>query len=212
MDANKKKRILKSYSSAIPSDLLATKTKAEAFIATPPDGTKPEDIQDAKDVLEVVNELIAAPLKSEFPVAEQQKPQQPQQQQQQQQSQDEKLPPGNTQLAADRIAQLESELSLERARVRELEAKEKQRTADEVLIGEKMSMGLNRDQAVGVIRRQREHDLAKAKRREERLPNLIEAINSSQNIRDARQQARSLYPDLDGSEFNAAVKAARENK
>ena len=48
-----------------------------------------------------------------------------------------------------------------KARVAELEAAKKQAEADEIIIGEKMSKGLRREQAMAVIKRQRDFDAKK---------------------------------------------------
>ncbi len=59
-----------------------------------------------------------------------------------------------------------SDLAAENAslkdRIAEFEAVKKQAADDEVIIGEKMARGLRREQAIAVIRRQRDFDTARS--------------------------------------------------
>jgi hypothetical protein len=59
-------------------------------------------------------------------------------------------------------ADLAAENATLKARLAEFEAAKKQADADEILIAEKMTKGLRREQAVAVIKRQREFDARKA--------------------------------------------------
>jgi len=90
---------------------------------------------------------------------------------------------------------------------RELEA------ADEVVISDKMRVGLTREQAINVIRRQREHDEKLVKDQAERQPQIIEIISRMpHDLRQARKFARDLFPFLDGAEFHAAVAVFQKSK
>jgi predicted DNA-binding WGR domain protein len=55
-------------------------------------------------------------------------------------------------------ADLAAENAALKAKVAQFEAVKKQADADEILIAEKMSKGLRREQAAAVLRRQREFD------------------------------------------------------
>jgi hypothetical protein len=57
--------------------------------------------------------------------------------------------------------ELAAENAALRARIAGLEAAEKQAAADELLIREKMSKGLRREQARAVLQRQRDYDARK---------------------------------------------------
>ena len=58
------------------------------------------------------------------------------------------------------IDRLTVELTAANQLIAEYQAQQKQASADEIEIRSKMILGLTRDQAYGVIKRQREHDLA----------------------------------------------------
>jgi len=71
-------------------------------------------------------------------------------------------------------------------------ARRAQQEADEVKIAEKVAKGLTRDQAIGVIKRQREHDEQAAQASAARLPRLLEIIRSHNgNMRAARKELRT---------------------
>ena len=59
-------------------------------------------------------------------------------------------------------AQLATENTALKARIKELEAVQQQKAEDEKVIGEKMARGLSRQQAITVIERQRKFDADKA--------------------------------------------------
>ena len=56
---------------------------------------------------------------------------------------------------------LAAENAILKARIAQFEAVKKQAEADEVIIGEKMARGLRREQAIAVIKRQRDYDAAR---------------------------------------------------
>ena len=56
---------------------------------------------------------------------------------------------------------LAAENAVLKAKITEFQAAQKQADADEILINEKMSRGLRREQAAAVIKRQREFDARK---------------------------------------------------
>ncbi len=56
---------------------------------------------------------------------------------------------------------LAAENAILKARIAQFEAVKKQAEADEVIIGEKMARGLRREQAIAVIKRQREFEAAR---------------------------------------------------
>jgi len=58
-------------------------------------------------------------------------------------------------------ADLAAENATLKARIAQFEAAKKQADADEILIAEKMAMGLRREQAAAVLKRQREFDARK---------------------------------------------------
>jgi hypothetical protein len=58
-------------------------------------------------------------------------------------------------------ADLAAENALLKAQVAEFQAARKQADADEILIAEKMTKGLRREQAAAVLKRQREFDARK---------------------------------------------------
>jgi hypothetical protein len=58
------------------------------------------------------------------------------------------------------IDRLTVELTAANQLIAEYQAQQKQASADEIEIRSKMILGLTREQAFGVIKRQREHDLA----------------------------------------------------
>lgn len=115
-------------------------------------------------------------------------------------------PAGKPQSKDDRIAQLESENTLLKEQVAADRAADAARAAEEKEIAKKVGVGLTRDQAIAVIRRQREHDAALAAKQAKRLPRLKEIIaNSKGDITAARRAARIEFPDLDGGEFAKAL-------
>jgi hypothetical protein len=61
---------------------------------------------------------------------------------------------------AETIARLTAENARLNALIAGFEADTAQRAADELLIAQKTALGLTRDQAIAVIKRQREHDEA----------------------------------------------------
>ena len=63
---------------------------------------------------------------------------------------------------AQTIERLTAELAAANATIESFKAQAAQASADEVVIREKMSHGLTRDQALSVIHRQRAHDKAEA--------------------------------------------------
>lgn len=106
------------------------------------------------------------------------------------------------------LEKLEKENADLRQRLATSAAADVQRAADEKLIGEKTSKGLTRDQAIAVIKRQKEHDAALAEKRAGRLPRLKEIIGQyKNNPTEARKQARIEFMDLDGSEWKAALES-----
>ncbi|HSY20264.1 MAG TPA: hypothetical protein VK815_18105 [Candidatus Acidoferrales bacterium] len=121
-------------------------------------------------------------------------------------------------LAADATeADIAAAAAAAKDHITKTEAERAQQEADEAVIAKKMSVGLTREQAVNVIRRQREHDAELKRGQDERRPRLLEIIGgcrafSLEELKQARKQARDLYPFLDSSEFTQAldeVKAAR---
>ena len=69
---------------------------------------------------------------------------------------------GATETPAQTIARLTAELKIATDKIVSYEKADAQRTADEKVIAQKMSLGLSRDQAIAVIKRQKDHDTAKA--------------------------------------------------
>ncbi|MGA2243810.1 MAG: hypothetical protein ABSH48_02330 [Verrucomicrobiota bacterium] len=60
--------------------------------------------------------------------------------------------------AAQTIARLTDELAAANKTIESFKTQAAQASADEIIIREKMSHGLTRDQALAVIKRQRQHD------------------------------------------------------
>lgn len=93
-------------------------------------------------------------------------------------------------------------------------ARRSQEEADETIIAQKKSTGLTREQAIGVTKRQREHDEELARQRAQRKPRLLEIIKTyGKDLREARKIARDELSLHEGSEWNDAVaelKAAGE--
>ena len=114
--------------------------------------------------------------------------------------------------AEQTIARLTAENEKLSTRVAADEAADAQRVADELAITAKTKLGLSRDQAIAVIKRQRDHDQALAEVRAARLPAIKAIINSSKDELSARRAARIQFPDMDGGEWTAAVKAAGGRK
>jgi hypothetical protein len=91
-------------------------------------------------------------------------------------------------MPADTIARLTAENRRLNALITGFEADTAQRAADELLIAQKTALGLTRDQAIAVIKRQREHDEAeKRKAAEPRLGNREKAETRSKTP-DAQTQ------------------------
>ena len=67
----------------------------------------------------------------------------------------------DTPSAVSDLASLQAENAALKEQIAGFEAANKQRAADERVIAEKMSHGLTRDQAIAVIKRQREFDAKK---------------------------------------------------
>ena len=63
-------------------------------------------------------------------------------------------------IAQQTIARLTAELAAANQQIAAFKAQQAQTSADEVVIREKISRGLTRDQALNVIKRQRAHDQA----------------------------------------------------
>jgi hypothetical protein len=70
---------------------------------------------------------------------------------------------GGAQTPAPTVEGLQAENAQLRARIVELEGQQKENAEVEKVVREKMGIGLSREQALAVIRRQKEHDAAKAK-------------------------------------------------
>lgn len=88
-----------------------------------------------------------------------------------------------------------------------------QQAAEEVLIAAKTEAGLTRDQAVAVIKRQREHDARLKSDQDARRPRLLEIIKASApDLRLARALIREEFQFMDGMEFQAAVTAFAESE
>ena len=110
------------------------------------------------------------------------------------------------------IKRLQAENKALTERVNADEQADAQRAADELAITHKTKLGLSRDQAIAVIKRQREHDQALEEKRAARLPAIKAIIASSKDELSARRAARIQYPDMDGGEWAAALKAASGRK
>jgi hypothetical protein len=108
--------------------------------------------------------------------------------------------PPKPETPAQKIERLEAEI----AGYKKADA---ERSAEEKLIADKVGKGLTREQAIAVIQRQKDHDQALAEKKAARLPRLNEIIKSNPNRAAARKAARAEFPDMDGSEFNEALKA-----
>jgi hypothetical protein len=90
-------------------------------------------------------------------------------------------------------------------------ARRDQEEADEARIAEKMNAGISREQAVSVIKRQREHDAHLEQVRASRRPRLLDIIRLFPNdLRQARRMAASELTLFDGAEFNAAVAEVKQ--
>jgi hypothetical protein len=88
-----------------------------------------------------------------------------------------------------------------------MEAKQRQYQADEEEITEKMTKGLTREQALAVIRRQREHDRNKQEHEGELHNALKRALTGRETVEEAMQKARPLFPMHSGY---AVIRAAAE--
>jgi hypothetical protein len=85
-------------------------------------------------------------------------------------------------------------------------AKLAEQAAEEMLIAEKMEVGLTRDQAVAVINRQRQHDAVLKRLQDSRRPRLLQIIkDNAGNLRHARAEARDELQIMSADEFNAAL-------
>jgi regulator of replication initiation timing len=118
--------------------------------------------------------------------------------------------------AKETLEQENSRLKLENQKLKDAvtasAAADAQRKADELIITEKTKLGLTRDQAIAVIKRQREHDEALKEKRGERLPAIKDIIKANRDEVAARRAARIQFPDMDGGEWADAVKAVSGRK
>jgi hypothetical protein len=78
--------------------------------------------------------------------------------------------------------------------------------AEEEVISQKVKVGLSRDQAVGVIKRQRQHDAAITKQWEKRRPQIIKILKEDLKERDMRARVRELDASITIDEIEAARK------
>lgn len=108
------------------------------------------------------------------------------------------------------IARLKAENQTLATRVAEADAKDKERSADELLIAQKVGKGLTRAQAISVIERQKAHDKALTDKKAKRLPELQAILKNSTDEISARRNARIVFQDLDGSEFAEAVASLKK--
>lgn len=76
--------------------------------------------------------------------------------------------------------------------------------AEEDVIATKMKVGLTREQAVNVIKRQRQHDAALAKMWEKRRPEIVKILKEKLKERDLRARVRELDASITIDEINAA--------
>jgi hypothetical protein len=78
--------------------------------------------------------------------------------------------------------------------------------AEETLIAEKMEAGLNREQAIAVIKRQKDHDAALKSTQDKRRPRLLQIIKANaDNLRHARALARDELQIQSADEWNSAL-------
>ena len=91
--------------------------------------------------------------------------------------------------------QLEAENIALSASLAERDEADRQRAADEGVIAEKVRHGLSRQQAAGVIQRQREFDARKANDKAARQEKLAGILTGRETMSDAIERARTVFPD-----------------
>ena len=96
-------------------------------------------------------------------------------------------------------------------RLDDFESEKARVAADEEIISQKVSAGITRQQAINVIQRQKEHDIALAEKKASRLPRFLQLISDYPNRVQARRAAAAEFPDLDGSEWSDALKKLSES-
>lgn len=110
-------------------------------------------------------------------------------------------------------AELRAENEALQKRIAELEAAKAEKSEEEKEIAIKVGKGLTRDQAISVIRRQKEHDAAVAKLWESRRPAIIEALKDNSCLKGpinkaARLAIREINPTIMRNEIEAAQASA----
>jgi hypothetical protein len=102
------------------------------------------------------------------------------------------------------IARLTAENQALADQVAAFEAKETERAAEEKQIAEKVAAGLTRDQAIAVIKRQKDHDAAVAALWEKRRPAIVAVLKERLTERETRARIREIDGSITLDEINAA--------
>lgn len=102
------------------------------------------------------------------------------------------------------VEDLLKQLAAANEKIAAFEAKESERAAEEKQIAEKVAAGLTRDQAIAVIKRQKDHDAAIAKLWESRRPAIVAVLKEKLSDRDMRARVREIDGSITLDEINAA--------
>jgi len=119
-------------------------------------------------------------------------------------------PPGET--PAQTIERLTAENKALHAQVAADEERDAERAAEEALIVSKTRAGLTRDQAIAVIKRQKEHDAAVAAEWTKRRPGIVAILKQGLTEKETRQAIRELNAAITLDEIKAAVEWLKTNR
>jgi len=108
------------------------------------------------------------------------------------------------------IARLTADNKALAAKVAVYEAAEAERTKEEQVIAEKIAAGLTREQAIAVIKRQKEHDAAVEKQWAARRPQIVAVIKEKLNERETRARIREIDGSITLDEIKAAVESLKK--
>ena len=95
-------------------------------------------------------------------------------------------------------------VTAEKAELETERARRTQEAADELVIDAKMKVGLTREQAIAVIKRQKDHDAAIEKLWADRRPRIVDILKEGLSDRETRAAIRELDGSITLGEINAA--------
>lgn len=108
------------------------------------------------------------------------------------------------------VEELQHQLAAAKAKIAAFEAKDAERASEEAAIAAKVQAGLTRDQAIAVIKRQKEHDKAVAAQWENRRPAIVAVLKEKLTERETRARIREIDGSITLDEIKATVESLKK--